>query len=434
METNRIKKIFVEICRVLLGIVFVFSGFVKAVDPWGSVYKSMDYFTAFQFDVPDSFAVLFAFVQIALEFALGVCLLIGVYRRYASYLALLFMIAMTPLTLYLAIANPVTDCGCFGDALVITNWQTFYKNVVLLAAAIFLVVGKNYRLITPFFTQKSYSLALLWITLFVVGFSLYNFTYLPMLDFRPYKIGADIPKLMEFPENAELPVYETTLIYEKEGKQQKFTINNYPKGDGWTFVDSKSVLVKKGYEPPIHGFNIANENEDDITEEILSDPSYSFLLIAHKLEKANDSNVDKINEIHDFAKSNGYKFQALTASLPEEIKEWKDNTGAEYSCYTADDIALKTIIRSNPGLLLLKQGIIINKWPNSRLPDSSQLTKPLEESALGSIPVQHHALKIALSALILIVPLLLLFGYDFFYLRKNQKSIVQKRNMQSKTD
>lgn len=420
MAKIRIKKVIVEICRALLGLVFVFSGFVKAVDPWGSAFKNLEYFAAFDMHVTDSFAIIFAFIQIAAEFAIGVCLLLGIYRRYSSFLALLFMIVMTPLTLYLAIANPVTDCGCFGDALVITNWQTFCKNLFLLAAAI--VLCRWCRSMTSFFTWKSYSLSALWIVLFIVGFSFYCYIYLPIIDFRPYKIGANIPQQMEFPEDAEQAVYKTTFTYAKNGKQQQFSIDNYPKGDDWTFVNSESKLIKKGYEPPIHGFSITDKTGDDVTDKVLSDTAYTFLLIGYKLEKADETNVDKINEIYDFSKKYGYGFMALTASLSDEIDNWISNTGAEYSFYTVDDIALKTIIRSNPGLLLIKKGTIINKWPNRRLPGNKELALSLEETALGKIPAQQNALKVVCSAFILIIPLGALFLFDFFYTRKNLKS------------
>jgi uncharacterized membrane protein YphA (DoxX/SURF4 family) len=420
------KKIIVEICRVFLGLVFVFSGFVKAVDPWGSAYKNLEYFLAFGLQKFDAVAIPFAFFQIAVEFGLGICLLLGVYRRYTSLLSLVFMLIMTPLTLYLAIANPITDCGCFGDALVITNWQTFFKNLFLLTAAF--VVFFWYRSITAFFSYKSYSVVSLWILIFILGVSSYCYTYLPLLDFRPYKPGANISQLMEIPEDAEPAVYETTLIYSKNGKNKAFTIDNYPKeGEGWTFVDSKSKLLKKGYEPPIHDFSITTENGDDITADVLSNPSYTFLLIAHRLEDANDTNADKINEIYDFSKIYGYDFYALTSSLSAEIKEWTNNTGAEYPFCAMDDIPLKTIIRSNPGLLLIKDGIIINKWPNKRLPGTAELANALEESELGKIPVKHNSLKVLTLALILVVPLLLIFWVDYSDNRRRRRKEAHRR-------
>ena len=415
------KKISVEVSRVFLGLVFVFSGFVKAVDPWGTAYKNLDYFTAFNLNVFDFLALPFSFLLSAIEFGIGIGLLMGIYRKFNSILVLLFMLFMTPLTLYLAIADPVSDCGCFGDAIVISNWETFFKNIFLLAAAI--VIFRWYRFMMPLFTKKSQSLVFLWTYLFIFGVSFYCYAHLPILDFRPYKIGADIPELMTVPEDAEPSVFETVLIYSKDGKEQEFTLENYPKDDaGWTFVDSRSKLIKKGYEPPIHDFTITTDEGDDITDEVLENPSYTFLLIAHKFEKADDANVDKINEIYDFSRTFGYDFYALTSSLEEEVQEWKENTGAEYPVCTMDDITLKTIVRSNPGLLLIKSGVIINKWSDGDLPGGSDLDMPLEESALGRIPANYSVRNIMVLGLVLFTPLLILFLVDFFYYRKKEES------------
>ncbi|MCL1934081.1 MAG: DoxX family protein [Candidatus Azobacteroides sp.] len=420
MKTKH-KKIAVEISRIILGLVFIFSGFVKAIDPWGGAYKISDYFSAFQFTQFDFLALPLSFLQAVVEFGVGVCLLVGIYRRINSILALLIMLFMTPLTLYLSIANPVTDCGCFGDALVISNWQTFYKNIFLLIAAVIVFIG--YRLMTPVFTRKTRFSAGLWIYLFIIGLSFYCFHYLPVLDFRPYKIGANIPEKMEVPENAEHDIYEVRLIYSKNGEQKEFTVENYPKDDStWTFVDSKSRLIKTGYQPPVHDFSITNADGDDITEDVLSNPSYTFLLIAHKLDKTNDANVDKINDIYDFSKTGEYDFYALTSSLSNEIQDWIENTGAEYPFCTMDDITLKTIIRSNPGLLLIKGGTIINKWPNTRLPDIEELARLTSEKTNENPAAIHRSHTVPLLALILLVPLIGLFLLDLNVFKKTTKN------------
>jgi len=414
------KKIAVEISRYILSAVFIFSGFVKAVDPWGGAYKIQDYFTVFDFSEISYLALPLSFLQAAVEFGVGACLLTGIYRRFNSTLVLIIMIFMTPLTLYLAIANPVSDCGCFGDALVITNWQTFYKNIILLIAAI--IVFRWYRLMHSCFNHKRYFYPALWIYLFIAGVSLYCYYYLPVIDFRPYKIGANITEKMEIPENAAHDVYDVRLIYSKDGKQKEFTMDNYPKGDSaWTFVDSQSRLVKKGYQPPIHDFAIATADGEDITQEVLSDSSYTFLLIARKFTKAKDTNVDKINNIFDFSKSKGYGFYALTSSLPDEIEEWIESTGAEYPSCTVDDTTLKTIIRSNPGLLLIKGGTIIKKWPNTCLPDTGKLNKLIDNVEHGKSPKVHNFLTIFILALILFIPLFGLYLRKASRYRKNRR-------------
>ena len=417
------KKIAVEISRVILGVVFVFSGFVKAVDPWGGAYKIMDYFSAFELGEYNFLALPLSFLQAAVEFGVGACLLAGLYRQINAILVLLIMLFMTPLTLYLAIADPVTDCGCFGDALVISNWQTFYKNIILLIAAILVFLW--YRFITPFFSRKVYFSGALWIYLFIIGVSFYCFYYLPVLDFRPYRIGSNIPKKMEIPENAERDVYDVRLIYSKDGKQKSFTIDDYPKGDStWKFVDSKSRLIKKGYQPPIHDFSITNAEGGDITGDVLSNPSYTFLLVAHKLNIANDINTDKINNIYDFSKAKGYDFYALTSSLSNEIHDWIASTGAEYPFCTMDDITLKTIIRSNPGLVLIKDGTVVNMWPNTRLPNVDELNKLTDETNLENVPTGHNFRTILILTFILLIPLIGLFFIDLNSSGKSRKKTI----------
>lgn len=414
---DKYKKIIVEIFRVAIGLIFVFSGFVKAVDPWGSAYKFQDYFSAFGLGFFDFLALPASFILSAFEFLLGVFLLAGIYRKVTSFLIVLFMSFMTCLTLYLAIANPVSDCGCFGDAFVITNWQTFIKNIIILPASILVFLW--HRQMTFLFSKKSRSLVILFSLIFIFGISFYSYTYLPILDFRPYKIGNNIREQMEIPEGAPTDVYETTFIYEKDGVEQEFTLDTYPKeGSGWTFVDAKSKLIEKGYEPPIHGFSISDEEGYDVTDDILSYDGYTFLLIAHKLEKASDSNIDLVNDIYDYSQAHGYRFYCLTSSLPEQMEEWREKTGAEYSFYTVDDIILKTIVRSNPGLVLLKDATIINKWADRNLPDDSQLKAPLNESELGVIPENNDTTNVVLLFLGLIIPLVILFFID----RRENKS------------
>jgi len=423
------KIIAVRISQYILGLIFIFSGFVKAVDPWGGAYKIQDYFTAFNLPEFHFWALSLSFLQAAVEFGVGVCLLTGIYRRFNSILVLLIMLFMTPLTLYLAIANPVSDCGCFGDALVITNWQTFSKNLILLIAAIIVFIG--YRWMSSCFSRKKYFYPAVWIYLFIVGLSFYCFYYLPVIDFRPFNTGANIPKKMEIPENAAHDVYDVRLIYSKDGQQKEFTMNNYPKGDTtWTFVDSQSSLIKKGYQPPIHDFTITTVEGEEITQNILTNPSYTFLLVSQKLEKAKDTNVDKINNIFDYSKSQKYGFYALTASLPDNIHEWVENTGAEYPFCTMDEITLKTIIRSNPGLLLMKNGTIINKWPNTRLPSVDKLNKLIDNADHGKTPTVHNFRTVLFLALLLSVPLIVLYLRDSSKTRKKKhKSRREKKEL-----
>ncbi len=401
------RKVVVNIARFLLAVVFILSGFVKAVDPLGTQYKINDYLEAMHLGVmvPDFVTLSASVLQSAVEFVLGICLLFAIRRRLVTRLTLAIMIVMTLLTLWLALANPISDCGCFGDALVLSNWQTFWKNVALLAAAAIVswkpldmmrMIGRNNQWIV-------FNYSVLFI-LFIEGYCLYN---LPMFDFRPYHVGANIKEGMTIPEGAQQPQFETTFILEKDGQQREFTAENYPDST-WTFVDSRTVQTAEGYVPPIHDFSILTEEGDDITDTILSKAGYTFLLISPHLEQADDSQFGLINQLYEYCQENGYDFGCLTASTKRAISRWQDITGAEYPFYQADETTLKTVIRSNPGLLLLKQGTIIRKWSHNALPDEAQLSKKLEESELGNIPEDSVPGKIAKLLVWFVLPLMAL--------------------------
>lgn len=421
-----IEKMGVNACRFLLGITFIFSGFVKAVDPLGSYYKIQDYVTAFGIAewIPAFVLLLFGIILASLEFSIGIFLFLGIRRLISSLLAMLLMIVMTPLTFYLAIANPVSDCGCFGDAWVLTNWQTFGKNVVLLAVAI--IVFRQYKLIVRFITAKMEWLVSMYTLFFVFVLSFYCLANLPILDFRPYKIGTDIKAGMEIPEDAKPSVFETYFILEKDGKQKEFTLDNYPDST-WTFVEARTVLKEKGYEPPIHDFSLIElSTGEDITDSVLAYKGYTFLLVAHRIEEADDGNIDLINEIYDYSVEHGYEFYALTSSSEEAIEEWCDQTGAEYPFCQVDDITLKTIIRSNPGLLLLKDGIILNKWADNQIPDEYALTDALDKLELGKQKPVNEWHTIGYVLLWFVIPLLLVIAVDILVVKRRMKKKTQQ--------
>jgi len=413
-------RVLVEFCRLFLGVVFIFSGFVKAVDPMGGAIKITDYLISFGLAKMQPFAVLFSFNLSALEFTLGVCILLGIYRRYTSLLILIFMAFMTPLTLYLALFNPVSDCGCFGDALILTNWQTFYKNIVLSAAAIIVFIYSQ-RLLRCY-TYKAYWFVALYTYLCAIGFAYFNYYHLPVIDFRPYKVGANIPSLMKIPEGAPVDEYKYTLIYEKNKIRKSFTLNDYPANDTtWKFVETKTELLKKGYVPPIAAFNIYDPDGDDVTDKLLSNPSLSIFLISPKLEDANDDKMDEINNIYDYALEEGIPFYCVTGSSQKAINVWCDNTGAEYPFRMADEVLLKTMIRSNPGIILLRQGSILAKWHYNDFPSEEKLKGVMHRYLPKAVITKKDNNWIRTGILVFGVPLLFVWLYDFLYVRKKVK-------------
>jgi uncharacterized membrane protein YphA (DoxX/SURF4 family) len=270
-------KIVRIISRILIGFVFIFSGVVKAIDPSGSAYKFHDYFQAFNIGFLNQFSLPLAILLCTAEFIAGFSVLTGLRLKTGIWVVMILMVIFTPLTFILALTNPVSDCGCFGDAIHLTNWETFWKNVVLITFAIVLYTGRN-QVNNLFHTLTEWGLITCAIVLFIL-FSLFNLRYLPVIDFLPYKTGVKIADQMVVPEGVPVDEYQTTFIYEKNGTKKEFNLNNYPANDtAWKFIDQKSVLLKKGYQPPIHDFSITSMNGVDLTQKVLSDPGYSVLL------------------------------------------------------------------------------------------------------------------------------------------------------------
>lgn len=371
-----------HVARILFGLTFVFSGFVKGIDPWGSAYKFTDYFNAFQMPWLTSLAFALGILLAAAEFFLGVAMLFNFFTRIVSWFALAFMVFFTGLTFVLALTNPVTDCGCFGDALVITNWQTFYKNVVLLALAIFIFIqrknfrGKNAPVLSFAFTGMT--------MVFYFYLVTYSYNHLPIIDFSPYKVGVNIPDAMKIPEGAPKAIYENNFIYKnlKTGEEKEFAEADIPWQDtlNWKFVKAKdAVLVQKGYTPPIHDFRIETPEGEDIKDFFLYDDNYTFILIASNLKKANREGMKKAASLATQAKSKGYHFIGLTSSSPDSFEAFKSETGANFDFFNTDEISLKTIVRSNPGLIVLKKGTILKKYHFNDIPKPEELESQLAE-------------------------------------------------------
>lgn len=404
-------KVIVNICRFIVALVFIFSGFVKAIDPMGTQYKIEDYVKAAGLGdvLCNQWLTLGTSVLLsAVEFCIGVLLLFAIHRRLISKLAVAMMSVMTIITLWLWIANPISDCGCFGDAIHLTNGQTLLKNIVLLACA--LVIAWKPLCMMRFISKTNQWIVMNYTVLFILGSSIWSLYDLPMFDFRPYHIGANIPQGMEIPEGEKQPEFETTFIMEKDGVKKEFTLDNYPDST-WTFVDSKSIQVSEGYVPPIHDFSIARSDDgEDITEQVLACEGYTFLLVSPHLEQASDTNFGEIDQLYEYAQEHDYPFYCLTASNESAIERWKEITGAEYEFCTTDEITLKTIIRSNPGLVLIKQGTVIRKWSHNSLPvvNTEEASLPLEKLAIGQMPEDSVPRKIAMILLWFALPLFML--------------------------
>jgi uncharacterized membrane protein YphA (DoxX/SURF4 family) len=397
--------------RLVVGIVFVFSGFVKAIDPLGSTYKFGDYFTAFDLGFLEPMALPLAVLLSSIELVLGFSLLLGYRMKFISWVLLIFMSFFTILTLILALTNPVSDCGCFGDALIMTNWQTFWKNVVIMGFTVVVFISRaNYQKVREPFKEWTVISGFFILTIVL---SLYCYRNLPLLDFRPYSVGTYIPDGMIIPDGAPESEFETRLYYRNRetGKEKEFSMENFPKDTTqWVFVDAESKQISQGYEPPIHDFNIIAPNGDEITDEIISYEDFTFLLVAYDAMESNENALQEANRIYKLSQAmEGIRFFAVSASLRENLDSLRTSLGLDYDFCQADEITLKTIIRSNPGLLLIKNGTILAKWSQNDFPGATDFgayadlmqnypfckgcdLKLINEPPLGSRPDEYESL------------------------------------------
>jgi uncharacterized membrane protein YphA (DoxX/SURF4 family) len=360
------KKILFHFSRVFVGIVFIFSGFVKAVDPMGTAIKFSDYFN-YAFDLP-AFTVLslpLSLIMCAAELALGIMLIFNLQIKLSALGAALLMIFFTPLTLYLAIANPVSDCGCFGDAVKLTNWETFWKNIVIDFFLFFLFIWRK-----EFASKIKIKIQMIFTSIIILstfGFEIYNYSYLPIIDFMPYKVGNNIPELMTTPPDAPKDIYENTFTYKNSitNETKEFNDENYPWDDStWVFVDRKSKLIKKGYTPPIHDFTLINTNEEDITEEVLTSKDTVILVVVYSLDKVKLKLMQKTQKFTtEFSKNKTHtKIYCLTSSQSQTIIDFQNKNGfTDWTFCKVDEVTLKTMIRSSPGVILLKEGTVLLK-------------------------------------------------------------------------
>jgi uncharacterized membrane protein YphA (DoxX/SURF4 family) len=361
-------------------LLFIFSGYVKAIDPIGSEIKFGEYFEAFGMSALEPGALVFGILLSAVELIIGLCFLFGLRIKLASLGAILFMAFMTVLTLVLAITNAVQDCGCFGDAVKLTNWQTFYKNLIILPFVIYAFAErKNYRQI---FENKTEWIIAILLLIASSGISLYAYRHLPFIDFMAYKVGVNIPDGMIIPEGAPADVYEESIfIYEKDGKKEGFTIDNLPDST-WTFVEvPEPVLLKRGYVPPTKDFSITSlEKRESLHENIFAQGGYLVFITSADINNAKLKNSAAVNELCEYSVNNNINFMMLSGSSEQANQIYLQNAKAKYPVYATDATVLKSMARSNPGIILLKDNIILKKWNINDAPSVDELKTLLAEN------------------------------------------------------
>lgn len=351
------------VMRLVVGGVFIFSGFVKAIDPWGTIYKFDDYLTAMSLDIWPNLVLVGAFALCAIEFLCGVFILMGCFRRSVAIMTAIVMAVMLPLTLWIAMYSPVADCGCFGDAYVISNWATFWKNVALSVGIIWLILHnkKCHWLITP---------ALQWLAfvasgLFIVVVELFGYVSQPLLDFRPYKVG--LPLIERGQVISEEPQYE--FVYEKDGERKSFSIeDDLPSEEtGWQFVERTEMPngnVSQDKDVSDRNLRIWSKNgEDDVTDEAISTDGKELIVMMPDLNRVSPATTWKLNSLYEWSVKNDVEMAAVVSGSPDEIAVWEDLSMASYPIYTADDTQIKSVVRGNPGVVYLIDGIV--EWEST---------------------------------------------------------------------
>ncbi|GEQ85700.1 hypothetical protein ULMS_12080 [Patiriisocius marinistellae] len=354
-------KVLIGFARIFVGVLFIISGLIKLNDPVGFSFKLGDYFAPevlnLEFLVP--FALLIAIVVVIFEVLLGVMLIVGYAKKFTLWSLLILIVGFTFLTFYSAYFNKVTDCGCFGDALKLTPWQSFYKDIVLLVLILILFAGRKH--IQPFFTKFTRSIIVFIAFVLCMWLGYHVLSHLPVVDFRAYKVGANIKEGMETPPDALPPLIQYNWEYDINGKSEIIsnTTGQDPQPAGGTMVGVTTEFLREPYEPPVHDFSMEREGED-YTETFLAEENL-IAVIAYNLDNTEKDGFLPIRKITNEAIKNGYKVIGLSASSQEETEKLVELYGLNFKFYFCDMTTLKTIVRSNPGIVSLEKGTIVQK-------------------------------------------------------------------------
>lgn len=357
-------KIVTNIARVFVGLLFIFSGLIKANDAIGFGYKLVEYFEVFGIHFLVPLALPLAIFICVFEVILGFTLLMGARVKLTLWLLLLMIVFFTFLTFYSAYFQKVLSCGCFGDAIPLTPWESFYKDLILLVLIIILFIGRQH--IQPLFGQRFENILLVIVVIASTAFPIYTYNYLPVKDFRPYAIGKNIPEQTKgIPDEVK---FFYILKDKKTGETKE--VDQWPPDweKYYDYVTNRTEVTKKGVEPKIKDFSIASLEGSDYTQDIIENPNHNFLLICYDLEKAEKDVFGKVNDFAALCKHDSIAFIVLTASTKETIDKFKQEVNTNVDFYNSDGTVLKTMIRSNPGLMLLKGGTVIDMWHHHSFP------------------------------------------------------------------
>jgi uncharacterized membrane protein YphA (DoxX/SURF4 family) len=375
------KKIALNFSRIFVGVLFIFSGLIKANDPLGFGYKLQEYFDVFHMSFLGGMATGIAIILCVFEIVLGALLLFGFWRKQVTGGLLAVIIFFTFLTFVSAAFKVVTSCGCFGDAIPLTPWQSFSKDIVLLILIIYLFIHKE--LIQPITTNSKVQQGLFAFVLLVsVAFSVFTYTRLPVLDFLPYKIGANIPELMKIPAGKTGDEYGIiyNMKHKQTGEKKRISDKEYLKteiwkDENWEIIGNPDqVLVKKGYEPKIKDLKITDASGTDYTKELIENPYYNLVIVAYNLDDTNEKAIAELNALTLTAADQfNIRTVLLTSNSAADAATFSKRMKLFAEVFYADAVPLKSMVRSNPGVLLLKNGVIVNKWHFNTMPSFDTL-------------------------------------------------------------
>lgn len=367
------------ICRILVGALFIVSGLIKANDPLGFSYKLSEYFTVFGMEFLKPASLSLSVVLTVVEIVCGLGTLLGIRMRLISWLLLLMIVFFTFLTFYSAYFNKVTDCGCFGDALHLKPWQSFQKDVWL--TLLIIPIFWNRNRIEPLLAGRRGDYTMLLGLAFSFWVNIYAIRHLPFVDFRPYKVGTNLVTDTQLPPGAKQDVFETILYYEKDGVTKPFTTKTYPWQDStWKWVKTENKLIQEGDKPKIHDFSITSAEGENLTNQVLEAP-YALLVVAYDLTQASKDPQKQLSDLALEAEKNKVLFMGLTATPPQQADRFRHEVQAMYPYHFCDETALKTMIRSNPGLMLLEKGVVKAMWAWRDLPTWAELREQGKLSA-----------------------------------------------------
>lgn len=434
IKSRKSVEIATWIIRLAAGSVFMFSGFAKAIDPYGTLYKVDAYLASMSLDIWPNLELVGVFALCAAEFLVGVFILTGCFRRSTAIIAAIIMAFMLPLTLWIAVSDPVDDCGCFGDALVISNWATFWKNVALTAAIAWLVVynKKCHWLVTP---------ALQWIafvatSIFIVVIELFGYISQPLIDFRPYKQGEPI---IDFENQATAEEPQFIFIYEKDGIRKEFRDTDVlpEESEGWEFVDRKELPHQQPKASTAeNGKSLRiwdKTGEEDVTEEAIDEKGMELLVMMPNLKEVSPATTWKLNSLYEWSIKNNVFMAAVVSGTPDEIDEWEDLSMASYPIFTADDTQIKEVVRGNPAVVYLVDGKIEWKSSLAAINIDDFLSPGTSSDAMtfgtDNMRILRNCLYTYLTIMAVLVFLSFTPAMKNFYLRKNREKEEKEKRL-----